>query len=39
MKFAAIGIDHRHIFGMAANLMAEGAEFGGWWTEGEPEPL
>lgn len=39
MKFAAIGIDHRHIFGMAANLMAEGAEFGGWWTEVEPEPL
>ena len=39
MKFAAIGIDHRHIFGMAANLMAEGAEFAGWWTEGEPEPL
>ena len=39
MKFAAIGIDNRHIFGMAANLMAEGAEFGGWWTEGEPEPL
>ena len=39
MKLAAIGIDHRHIFGMAANLMAEGAEFGGWWTEGEPEPL
>ena len=38
MKFAAIGIDHRHIFGMAANLMAEGAEFAGWWTEGEPEP-
>ena len=39
MKFAAIGIDHRHIVGMAANLMAEGAEFAGWWTEGEPEPL
>jgi len=38
MKFGAIGIDHRHIFGMAANMMAEGAEFAGWWTEGEPEP-
>ncbi|MBF9047012.1 Gfo/Idh/MocA family oxidoreductase [Rhodobacterales bacterium LSUCC0031] len=24
---------------MAANLMAEGAEFAGWWTEGSPEPL
>ncbi|PWK62300.1 Gfo/Idh/MocA family protein [Roseicyclus mahoneyensis] len=39
MKFAAIGIDHRHIFGMSANLMAEGAEFVGWWTDGAPEPL
>jgi len=39
MKFAAIGIDHRHIFGMSANLIAEGAEFVGWWTQGEPEPL
>ncbi len=39
MKFGAIGIDHRHIFGMAANMMAEGAEFVGWWTEGDPEPL
>ena len=39
MRFAAIGIDHRHIFGMAANLMAEGAAFVGWWTEGAPEPL
>ena len=39
MKFAAIGIDHRHIFGMAANLIAEGATFAGWWTEGEPNTL
>lgn len=38
LKFAAIGIDHRHIFGMAANMIACGAEFVGWFTEGEPEP-
>lgn len=38
LKFAAIGIDHRHIFGMAQNMMNEGAEFVGWFTEGEPEP-
>ncbi|GAA3865422.1 Gfo/Idh/MocA family oxidoreductase [Celeribacter arenosi] len=38
LKFAAIGIDHRHIFGMAQNMMDEGAEFVGWFTEGEPEP-
>lgn len=39
MKFGAIGIDHRHVFGMAANLIAEGATFAGWWTEGTPETL
>lgn len=39
MKFAAIGIDHRHIYGMAANLVAAGAEFAGWWTDGAPETL
>ena len=39
LKFAAIGIDHRHIFGMAQNLIAEGAEFVGFYTEGTPEPL
>jgi len=39
MKFGAIGIDHRHVFGMSANLMAAGAEFAGWWTDGDPEPL
>ncbi len=39
MKFGAIGIDHRHIFGMASNMMAEGAEFAGWWTDGTPETL
>jgi len=39
MKFGAIGIDHRHIFGMAANMIAEGAAFAGWWTDGDPEPL
>ncbi len=36
LRFAAIGIDHRHIFGMAANLISAGAEFAGWWTEGQP---
>lgn len=37
IRFAAIGIDHRHIFGMAQNMMDAGAEFCGWWTEGSPE--
>lgn len=39
LKIAAIGIDHRHIFGMAQNMMAAAAKFAGWWTEGEPETM
>ncbi len=38
IRFAAIGIDHRHIFGMAQNIMNAGGEFVGWFTEGNPEP-
>ena len=37
IRFAAIGIDHRHIFGMAQNMIDAGARFSGWWTEGTPE--
>lgn len=37
LRFAAIGIDHRHIYGMSANMVAAGAEFVGWTTEGHPE--
>ena len=33
IRFGAIGIDHRHIFGMSQNMMNAGAEFVGWWTE------
>jgi predicted dehydrogenase len=36
LRFAAIGIDHRHVYGMAANLIDAGATFAGWWTEGHP---
>jgi predicted dehydrogenase len=36
LRFAAIGIDHRHVYGMAANLIDAGASFAGWWTEGHP---
>lgn len=36
LRFAAIGIDHRHVYGMAANLIDAGAVFVGWWTEGHP---
>lgn len=39
MKFAAIGIDHLHIYGMSLNLIDAGGEFVGWWTDGSPKPL
>ncbi|MFK7858359.1 MAG: Gfo/Idh/MocA family protein [Granulosicoccus sp.] len=39
LKFAAIGIDHRHIYGMAQNLIDVGAEFAGFYSETDPEPL
>ena len=39
VTFAALGLDHRHIYGMAANMIAEGAAFRTWWTEGDPGTL
>lgn len=39
IRIAAIGIDHRHIYGQIENMLAVGAELAGWWTEGEPETL
>lgn len=40
IRFAAIGLDHRHIYGMAGRMMEEvGAEFVGYWTDGDPETL
>lgn len=39
LKFAAFGIDHRHIFGQIQNMLDVGGEFVGWWTEGTPETL
>ena len=39
IKFAALGLDHRHIYGMAQGMLDAGAEFAGWWTQGEPQPV
>ncbi|MGO8865521.1 MAG: Gfo/Idh/MocA family protein [Alphaproteobacteria bacterium] len=39
IKFAAIGLDHRHIYEMTGRLLALGSECVGYWTEGEPQPL
>ncbi|MEP2980409.1 MAG: Gfo/Idh/MocA family oxidoreductase [Lentilitoribacter sp.] len=38
-RFAAIGLDHRHIFGMAKGMLDVGCEFAGFWTDGDPQPL
>ncbi len=39
VRFAAVGLDHRHIFGMSEGLIAAGAVLAGYWTEGTPQPL
>lgn len=39
LKFAALGLDHRHIYGQAAQMEAVGGEFVGWWTQGSPGTL
>jgi predicted dehydrogenase len=38
-KFAAIGLDHRHMYEMAGRLLERGCECVGYWTEGDPQPL
>lgn len=38
-KFAAIGLDHRHIYAQVGRLIELGCECAGYWTEGEPQPL
>ena len=39
LRFAAIGLDHRHIYGMAGRMVEVGAEFAGYWTNGDPGTL
>ena len=39
LRFAALGLDHRHIYGMAENMQDVGGEFAGWWTKGDPGTL
>ena len=39
IRFAALGIDHRHIYGMAQGMIDAGCEFARFWTEGTPQPL
>ena len=39
LRFAAIGLDHRHIYHQVGRLLALGCECAGFWTDGEPPPL
>ncbi|MEM8654728.1 MAG: Gfo/Idh/MocA family oxidoreductase [Pseudomonadota bacterium] len=39
LAFVALGLDHRHIYGMTQNMLAQGARCLGYWTEGGPQPL
>lgn len=39
LRFAALGLDHRHIYGQAGHMQSVGAEFVSWWTEGNPNTL
>ncbi|MEM8691444.1 MAG: Gfo/Idh/MocA family oxidoreductase [Pseudomonadota bacterium] len=39
IDFVAIGLDHRHIYGMTENMLKCGARCLGYWTDGTPETL
>lgn len=36
---AAVGLDHRHIYGMSQGMIDAGAELAGFWTLNDPQPL
>ncbi|WP_109310555.1 Gfo/Idh/MocA family protein [Ruegeria sp. AU67] len=35
----ALGLDHRHIYGMTENMRRIGVDCAGYWTQGDPETL
>lgn len=39
LPFIALGLDHRHIYGMTQNMLDTGATCLGYWTKGTPETL
>ncbi|MCY4179285.1 MAG: Gfo/Idh/MocA family oxidoreductase [Litoreibacter sp.] len=39
LRFAALGLDHRHIYGMSQGMIDAGCELAAYWTEGQPQPF
>ncbi|MFK7874366.1 MAG: Gfo/Idh/MocA family protein [Paracoccaceae bacterium] len=39
LTFVALGLDHRHIYGMTENMIKTGARCAGFWTQGTPGTL
>ena len=39
ITFAAIGLDHRHIYEQVGRLLELGCTCAGYWTDGDPQPL
>ena len=39
LRFAAVGLDHRHIYDQVQSLLDVGAQCVGYWTQGEPKTL
>jgi predicted dehydrogenase len=39
LRFAAVGIDHRHSYDQVASLLDVGAHCAGFWTDGTPKTL
>lgn len=39
IRFIALGLDHRHIYGMTQHMLDAGAECIGFWSDGRPPPF
>jgi len=39
LRFAAVGLDHRHVYDQVQSLLDVGGTCVGYWTEGDPKPL
>ena len=39
LTLGVIGVEHRHIYGQLAGMLAVGCRCKGWWSDGEPQPV